>query len=248
MNLAKRNLNIGLIGYGKMGKTIEKIALTHNHEIILRISSSNTLKLSESHLNQLDVAIEFSDPTAAIENLTLLAQNKIPTVCGTTGWLDAYEDIIELYKSNKAPFLYASNFSIGVNVFFEVNKVLANLMNGLKAYDVNIHESHHTEKKDAPSGTAITLGEQIIESLDRKSEWSSDKDSGAESLRISSAREENVKGYHEIIYTSSIDDIKISHEAHSREGFARGALMAAEWIIGKEGIFSFKDIMADIKE
>jgi len=248
MNLAKRNLNIGLIGYGKMGKTIEKIALTHNHEIILRISSSNTLKLSESHLNQLDVAIEFSDPSAVIENLTLLSQNKIPTVCGTTGWLEAYDDIIELYKSNKTPFLYASNFSIGVNVFFEVNKVLANLMNGLKSYDVNIHESHHTEKKDAPSGTAITLGEQIIECIDRKSEWSSDKDSGAESLKISFAREENVKGYHEIIYTSSIDDIKISHEAHSREGFARGALMAAEWIIGKEGIFSFRDIMTDIKE
>jgi len=248
MNLAKRNLNIGLIGYGKMGKTIEKIALTHNHEIILRISSSNTLKLSESHLNQLDVAIEFSDPSAVIENLTLLSQNKIPTVCGTTGWLEAYDDIIELYKSNKTPFLYASNFSIGVNVFFEVNKVLANLMNGLKAYDVNIHESHHTEKKDAPSGTAITLGEQIIECIDRKSKWSRGKGNGSETLTISSAREENVKGYHEIIYSSEIDDIKISHEAHSRDGFAKGALMAAEWIIGKEGIFSFRDIMTDIKE
>lgn len=246
MNLAKRNLNIGLIGYGKMGKTIEKLALSHNHEIMLRVSSSNTLKLSESSLKQLDVAIEFSDPSAVIDNLRLLAQNKIPTVCGTTGWLDAYDEITELFRSYNTPFLYASNFSIGVNVFFEVNKLLAKLMNGLDSYDVQIMESHHTEKKDAPSGTAITLANQIIDQMGRKSKWVKESGNADDELIIKSEREEDVKGYHEIVYSSSIDDIKISHEAHSRQGFAQGALLAAEWIVGKEGIFSFKDIMENL--
>jgi len=239
-------LNIGLIGYGKMGKTIEKLAVQRNHEVILRISSSNALELSGPNINALDVAIEFSRPESAIDNLTILAENKVPTICGTTGWLDSYDLIKEKFEINDTPFLYASNFSIGVNILFMINKKLSKLMNRFPDYEVDVKESHHIEKKDAPSGTAITIAEQIIDNLDRKSDWKNNQDINPEVLSIHSIREADVKGYHEINYASQIDKISLSHEAYSREGFAMGALTSAEWIVGKKGIFGFHDVMKDL--
>lgn len=238
-------LNIGLIGYGKMGKTIEKLATQRNHEILLRISSKNVLELSGPHISTLDVAIEFSRPESAIENLKLLAQNKVPTVCGTTGWLDSYDEIIELFNENSTPFLYASNFSIGVNIVFEINKQLAKMMNRFPSYEVDIMESHHLEKKDAPSGTAITIANDVIENINNKKSWVNEKSTDAGKLEIISHREPDVKGYHEINYSSKIDKVTLSHEAYSREGFAIGALTSAEWIVGKSGIFRFADVMND---
>lgn len=239
-------LNIGLIGYGKMGKTIEKLATQRNHEIILRISSSNILELSGPNIKALDVAIEFSRPESAINNLTLLAENKVPTICGTTGWLDSYDSIKEKFQAHDTPFLYASNFSIGVNILFMINQKLATIMNQFPEYDVEITESHHIGKKDAPSGTAITIADQIIEKVDRKSKWNNSEKSDPTALNIHSIREADVKGYHQINYTSKIDRLSLAHEAYSREGFAMGALTSAEWIVDKKGIFGFQDVMKDL--
>jgi len=246
MKDSSNKLNIGLIGYGKMGKTIEKLAIKKNHEVVLRISSSNVLEINQNNLDYLSVAIEFSDPTAALKNLKILAENKVATICGTTGWLDHYEDVCNLFKANDTPFLYASNFSIGVNIFFDLNKRLAKMMNAFSNYDIDMMESHHIEKKDAPSGTAITLANQIIHANERKAKWTNETTSNSEDLNIISRREPEVKGFHEINYTSNIDKISISHEAFSREGFASGAITAAEWIQGKQGIFDFSDIMKDM--
>ena len=239
-------LNIGLIGYGKMGKTIEKLAIKKNHEIILRISSKEALELSIPNLKALDVAIEFSRPESAIDNLRILANNRIPTICGTTGWLESYNDIKNLFIENDTPFLYASNFSVGVNILFEINKKLAKMMNRFSEYNVEIMESHHIEKKDAPSGTAITIAEQILENIDRKNDWQNSKSTDSSLLDIESVREADVKGYHEINYVSAIDKISLSHEAYSREGFAMGALLSAEWIVGKTGIYQFADVMKNL--
>ncbi len=239
-------LNIGLIGYGKMGKTIEKLAIKKNHEIILRISSKEALELSIPNLKALDVAIEFSRPESAIDNLRILANNRIPTICGTTGWLESYNDIKNLFIENDTPFLYASNFSVGVNILFEINKKLAKVMNRFSEYNVEIMESHHIEKKDAPSGTAITIAEQILENIDRKNDWQNSKSTDSSLLDIESVREADVKGYHEINYVSAIDKISLSHEAYSREGFAMGALLSAEWIVGKTGIYQFADVMKNL--
>jgi 4-hydroxy-tetrahydrodipicolinate reductase len=239
-------LNIGLIGYGKMGKTIEKLAIKKNHEIILRISSKEALELSIPNLKALDVAIEFSRPESAIDNLRILANKRIPTICGTTGWLESYNDIKNLFIENDTPFLYASNFSVGVNILFEINKKLAKVMNRFSEYNVEIMESHHIEKKDAPSGTAITIAEQILENIDRKNDWQNSKSTDSSLLDIESVREADVKGYHEINYVSAIDKISLSHEAYSREGFAMGALLSAEWIVGKTGIYQFADVMKNL--
>jgi 4-hydroxy-tetrahydrodipicolinate reductase len=239
-------LNIGLIGYGKMGKTIEKLAIKKNHEIILRISSKEALELSIPNLKALDVAIEFSRPESAIDNLRILANKRIPTICGTTGWIESYNDIKNLFIENDTPFLYASNFSVGVNILFEINKKLAKVMNRFSEYNVEIMESHHIEKKDAPSGTAITIAEQILENIDRKNDWQNSKSTDSSLLDIESVREADVKGYHEINYVSAIDKISLSHEAYSREGFAMGALLSAEWIVGKTGIYQFADVMKNL--
>jgi 4-hydroxy-tetrahydrodipicolinate reductase len=239
-------LNIGLIGYGKMGKTIEKLAIKKNHEIILRISSKEALELSIPNLKALDVAIEFSRPESAIDNLRILANKRIPTICGTTGWIESYNDIKNLFIENNTPFLYASNFSVGVNILFEINKKLAKMMNRFSEYNVEIMESHHIEKKDAPSGTAITIAEQILENIDRKNDWQNSKSTDSSLLDIESVREADVKGYHEINYVSAIDKISLSHEAYSREGFAMGALLSAEWIVGKTGIYQFADVMKNL--
>jgi len=226
-----------------MGKTIEKLAITRNHDILLRISSSNVLELNEQNLSKLDVAIEFTNPDAAPNNLAILARNKVPTICGSTAWLDKFDEVSSQFKSNATPFLYASNFSIGVNIFFKVNKYLAELMNKYPTYDIGMTEVHHIEKKDAPSGTAVTLAEQIIEKVERKKEWVKKASVDPSQIDIISIREKDVKGTHTINYSSQIDNISITHEAHKRDGFAMGALLAAEWIQGKQGIFDFDDVL-----
>ena len=241
--MSGKKLKIGLIGYGKMGKTIEKIAIKNGHEVILRISTSNVLELNAKNLNALDVAIEFTSPQSAAKNLEILAQNKVPTVCGSTAWLSDYDRISKLFLENETPFLYSSNFSVGVNVMFAVNKYLAKLMDNLSEYDISMTESHHIEKKDAPSGTGVTLAEQIIENIKRKDGGHQDEKDINDKIEISSIRENDVKGIHEVRYTSSIDEISIRHEAYTREGFAKGSLMAAEFVVGKKGIFSMNDLL-----
>jgi len=238
-----KKLKIGLIGYGKMGKTIESLAQKSGHEIILRISSSNALEMNAKNLEALDIAIEFTTPESAPVNLEILAQNKVPTICGSTAWLSEYDRIAKLFIDNDTPFLYASNFSIGVNVMFAVNKYLAKIMDHLPEYDISMTESHHTEKKDAPSGTGVTLAEQIIENVDRKAGWHQTDNAISDKIHITSIREKDVKGLHDVKYTSAIDEISLKHEAYSREGFAKGALMAAEYVYGKKGIFTMNDVL-----
>ena len=236
-------LKIGLIGYGKMGKTIEKIAIKKGHEISLRISSSNVLDLNAQSLNLLDVAIEFTSPESAAHNLKILGENKVPTVCGSTAWLSEYQRIADLFEQNNTPFIYASNFSVGVNVMFAVNKYLAKIMNSLPEYEIGMVESHHIEKKDAPSGTGVTLAEQIIENVERKASWHQSGENLTDKIKIDSIREEDVKGIHDVKYTSVIDEISLKHEAFSRDGFANGAILAAEYIYDKKGIFTMNDIL-----
>lgn len=230
-------MKIALLGYGKMGKTIEKLALERGHEIVLKIDDSKT----SYDISVADVAIEFSTPDSAFGNIVSCVQKQVPVVVGTTGWLKNYERAVEICKEYRGAFLYASNFSIGVNVFFALNKKLAKLMAPLKNYDVSIEEIHHTQKLDAPSGTAITLAEGIIQNSD-KTAWKLGQ-AGTTEIPIEAKRVENVPGTHIITYESQVDTIEIKHTAHSREGFALGAILAAEWILGKEGVFSMTDVL-----
>ena len=230
-------MNIALIGYGKMGQTIEKIALERGHNITHRIEDEN----SSRDFKKVGVAIDFSIPDAAFKNITSCFEQGIPVVSGTTGWLNRYDEAVEICKKNKAAFIYASNFSLGVNIFFELNKKLAELMTPFKEYSVGIEETHHTQKLDAPSGTAISLAEQIIEKSERTG-WKLDKAEENE-IPVVAKRIENVPGTHTVSYDSNIDTISIEHIAHSREGFALGAVIAAEWIIGKSGVFKMKDVL-----
>ncbi|ATA69035.1 4-hydroxy-tetrahydrodipicolinate reductase [Capnocytophaga cynodegmi] len=230
-------MKIALLGYGKMGKTIEKLALERGHEIVLKIDDSKT----SYDISVADVAIEFSTPDSAFGNIVSCVQKQVPLVVGTTGWLKNYDKAVEICKEYRGAFLYASNFSIGVNVFFALNKKLAKLMAPLKNYDVSIEEIHHTQKLDAPSGTAITLAEGIIQNSD-KTAWKLGQ-AGTTEISIEAKRIENVPGTHIITYESQVDTIEIKHTAHSREGFALGAILAAEWILGKEGVFSMTDVL-----
>ena len=231
-------MNIALIGYGRMGKAIEEILVQRGHDVVLKISRT---PLPEE-LKNIDVAIEFSKPEYAFDNLKVLLENKIATICGTTGWLDNQEAINKLAISNNTAFLYASNFSLGVNLFFELNQVLARMMNKYRnEYQINLEEIHHTQKLDAPSGTAITIAEGIIENTTYNT-WSMEENS-EEIIPIEAKRIENVPGTHIVQYTSDVDTIEISHTAHSRKGFALGAVIAAEWIWNKEGIFTMKDVL-----
>ena len=230
-------MNIALLGYGKMGKTIEQIAISRGHHIVLKIDQHTT----DYDITQADVAIDFSVPNAAVKNLSKALNNNIPVISGTTGWLNDYDDIIRLCEERDGAFIYASNFSIGVNIFFELNKHLAKMMSQLEAYKLNLEEIHHTQKLDAPSGTAITLAEGIIENSNYK-KWSLDK-SDSETIPITAKRIEDVPGTHSIVYDSTVDSIEIKHVAKNREGFALGAVIAAEWIIGKTGIFTMKDVL-----
>jgi len=240
-------MNIALIGYGKMGHTIERIAQERGHDIVLRITTANKNELTTTNLQQADVAIEFTNPTAAKENVIACINAGLPVVCGTTGWNSVMEgtgkdEVAEAMIKNNTAFLKTSNFSIGVNIFFEVNKLLASLMDEQPAYNVTIEEIHHTQKKDAPSGTAITLAEQILDSIERKKQWALDKHN-TNDLQITAHRKEDVPGTHSVKYSSPIDDIEIIHTAHNRDGFALGAVLAAEFIVGKKGIFTMADVL-----
>lgn len=230
-------MKIALLGYGKMGKTIERLAEGRGHEIIFRITED----LEKFDLQKADVAIDFSVPDAAFNNITTCFRQQIPVVSGTTGWLQQYDDAVKICKENNSAFIYASNFSLGVNLFFELNKQLAQMMKNFPEYKVGIEEIHHTQKLDAPSGTAITLAEQILETSEKKA-WKLDAVAEDE-LPITAKRIENVPGTHIISYDSPVDTIKIEHIAHSRDGFALGAIVAAEWLQHKKGIFSMKDVL-----
>jgi len=236
-------MKIALVGYGKMGKTIEEIALEKGHEIIYRIDINNQDLLEKENLQQADVAIEFSTPDTAYHNILKCLEAGVPVVSGTTGWLDKLEDIKQRCRQHNGAFLYASNFSIGVNIFFEINKKLAELMASQEQYEISMEEVHHTQKKDAPSGTAITLAEQILERIDRKSTWINELTDNPSELSIISKRIDPAPGTHTVNYHSKIDDITIIHTAHSRKGFASGAVIAAEWLVGKKGIFGMKDVL-----
>lgn len=230
-------MKIALLGYGKMGKTIEQIAVARGHEIVLKIDNAET----PYDITIADVAIEFSTPNSAFANISNSLTHKVPVVAGTTGWLSQYNEAVALCKAQQTAFLYASNFSIGVNVFFALNKTLAKLMSGLKEYEVAIEEIHHTQKLDVPSGTAITLAEGIIAETD-KTGWHLDTAAENE-IPIVAKRIDNTPGTHIITYSSEVDTIEIKHTAHNRNGFALGAVMAAEWIVGKQGVFTMSDVL-----
>ncbi|MEF3078677.1 4-hydroxy-tetrahydrodipicolinate reductase [Winogradskyella poriferorum] len=230
-------MNIALLGYGRMGKSIETIALDRNHNITLKATSSTTT----FDFSETDVAIDFSIPSTAVNNIKKAIEAGVPVISGTTGWLDHYDEVLDYCKSNNGTFLYASNFSLGVNIFFEINSRLSQLMASVEGYDTEIEEIHHTQKLDAPSGTAITLAEQIIDNTRYKG-WTLNKPNSDE-LHIEAKRIPEVPGTHEITYNSEIDSISIKHTAHSRQGFALGAVIAAEWIKDKKGIFSMKDVL-----
>lgn len=236
-------MHIALIGYGKMGKAIEEIALQRNHTVILIIDENNTADFTKENLSKADVAIEFTSPHSAFENVKKCIEWNTPVVCGSTGWTERLDEMIKYCKEKNGSFIYSSNFSIGVNIFFELNKKLAALMSSHPDYAVSIEETHHTQKKDAPSGTAITLAEQIIKQLPDKKRWVNNESNNPEELPIISKRIDPAAGTHGIKYSSSIDDIEIIHTAHSRQGFAAGAVLAAEFIKDRKGYFSMKDVL-----
>lgn len=232
-------MKIALIGYGKMGKAIEAMAVAKGHTIITQIDSSSSL----SPIHQADVAIEFSQPAAVVRNLTACFEAGVPVVCGTTGWLAEIKKVEEQCIQLGGTFFYASNFSLGVNIFFKVNELLAGMMNQYPAYDISIDEIHHTQKKDAPSGTAITLADGILKKVARKNEWVNQQSGNPSQIAIQSIRMDPAPGTHTVKYTSPIDDIEIKHTAHSRDGFAMGALLVAEWIRGKKGVLGMGDFL-----
>jgi len=230
-------MKIALLGYGKMGKVIEKIALERGHQIVLRKGSSDTFE----GLTQADVAIDFSVPTSAVSHISECLNHNIPVISGTTGWLENYTDMVNLCQEKNGSFIYGSNFSLGVNIFFELNDYLAKMMKNLSDYNVSMEEIHHTQKLDAPSGTAISLAEGIIKNTDYTN-WTLENASTNE-IYIDAKRIENIPGTHSVFYDSKVDQIEIKHTAHSREGFALGSVIAAEWLIGKKGVFTMKDVL-----
>ena len=240
-------MNLALIGYGKMGHAIERIAQARGHRIVLKITSSNLADFTPENLAAADVAIEFTSPEAAPGNVACCLNAGIATVCGTTGWNERLSEAKALAATNGAAFLHASNFSIGVNIFFEINRHLARLMAGRADYQVAMEEVHHLQKKDAPSGTAITLAEQILEAIPALDGWALAGGGTAvtpDKLPITAIREEGVPGTHTVSWTSTADTIELKHAAHSREGFALGAVLAAETICGKRGVFTMQDVLA----
>lgn len=230
-------MNIALFGYGKMGKMIEKIALDRGHKIVAKID----VDTKEIDFSKMDVAIDFSMPTAAFGNIKQCISHNVPIISGTTGWLQDYEKAVTLCQEKKGAFIYASNYSLGVNIFFELNNYLAKMMQHLDQYNVRMEETHHTQKLDAPSGTAITLAEGVLANS-KYENWSLDQGNDNE-LVITAKRENDVPGTHLVEYNSNVDSIEIKHTAHNREGFALGAVIASEWIIGKTGVFSMRDVL-----
>lgn len=250
-------MNIVLLGYGKMGKAIEQVALDRGHQIAARIDRRDGPDDNQNDLTTLtgdavDVVIEFSSPESAADNIMACLERGWPVVCGTTGWLDRRPAIEQLCHDRNGAFFYASNYSIGVNLFFRLNKILAQFMRNYPSYRVSMTEIHHTEKKDAPSGTAITLAEGIMQHLPAKRRWTSKETDGTNSLmdtadavEIESLREGEVPGTHTVRYESAVDRIDITHVAHSRQGFALGAVVAAEWLVGREGVFGMDDLLGE---
>ena len=236
-------MKIALVGYGKMGHAIEEIALQKGHEIVLKIDVNNANELTNENLQKADVAIEFTSPHSAVENLKKCFDAGVPAVCGSTGWLEQWDEIKKYCLDKNGSLVYASNFSIGVNLFFEVNAFLAKLMEKHKEYDVLLEEIHHTQKKDAPSGTAITLAKQVLQNITRKKVWVNNISDNSEELEIISERIDPAPGTHKVKYKSAIDEIEIIHTAHNRKGFASGAVLAAEFIQGKKGVYSMKDVL-----
>jgi len=236
-------MKIAIIGYGKMGKAIEEIAIAKGHEIVLKIDVSNTADFTKENIQKANVAIEFTGPHTAFENITKCIHWGVPVISGSTGWLDNFENAKKLCEEKKGCLIYASNFSIGVNLFFEINKQVAALMEPYENYDVSMTETHHTEKKDAPSGTAISLAEQILAKIGRKNKWVNEPSSEASDLLIRSERIDPAPGTHSVTYDSPIDSIEITHTAHTRKGFAGGAVLAAEFANQKMGIFTMKDVL-----
>lgn len=236
-------MKIALIGYGKMGKTIERLAKTKGHDIVLIIDKDNLQDFTKENLQKVDVAIEFSQPESAFENIKKCLEAKVPVITGTTGWLDKLSEARQICEQTGSAMIQATNFSIGVNIFFALNHYLAKMMNAQPQYEVKIEEIHHTQKLDAPSGTAISLAKDILNEIERKTNWVNHENSNPEELAIISKRIDPAPGTHEVTYQSEIDTIKISHEAHSREGFALGAIVAAGWIVGKQGFFTMQDVL-----
>mgnify|MGYP006075415061 FL=1 len=231
-------MKIALFGYGKMGKEIEQIALQRGHEIVLKINEGEQYDISIA-----DIAIDFSVPNAALSNIASCFRNNVPVISGTTGWLDDFDKAIDVCKENNGSFIYASNFSIGVNIFFELNKQLAKMMNSQKEYSINVEEIHHTKKLDTPSGTAITLAEGIINNTSKRDWQLKETQVNAGTIPIEAKRILDVPGTHIISYESQIDSIEIKHTAHNRKGFALGAVIAAEWLNNKIGIYTMKDVL-----
>lgn len=230
-------MKIALLGYGKMGKEIERIALQRGHEIVLKVDENTGIY----NITDAAVAIEFSVPDKAVENIKNCLLNQVPVVSGTTGWLAHLDEVKNYCTEQNGSFIYASNYSLGVNLFFELNTQLAKMMNKFNTYNVSLEEIHHTQKLDAPSGTAISLAEQIIQNSE-KTNWSLNP-STEQDLLITAKREDNVPGIHSVFYTSEVDTIEIKHTAFNRQGFALGAIIAAEWLVDKKGVFSMKDVL-----
>jgi 4-hydroxy-tetrahydrodipicolinate reductase len=230
-------MKIALLGYGKMGQVIERIALERGHTIVLKKDENNTYQ----GLENADVAIDFSVPMAAVTNISSCFEANVPVVSGTTGWLAQFDEMIALCNNKNGGFIYSSNYSLGVNIFFELNSYLAKMMANLKNYQVSMEEIHHTQKLDEPSGTAISLANGIIENTDYTN-WTLDSPNQGE-IKINALREGTVPGTHSIDYTSEVDSIEIKHTAHNREGFALGAVIAAEWLAGKKGVYTMKDVL-----
>ncbi|UKM65027.1 4-hydroxy-tetrahydrodipicolinate reductase [Flavobacteriaceae bacterium GSB9] len=231
-------MKIALLGYGKMGKTIEQIALKRGHDVVLTIDKDD----HDYDITKADVAIDFSIPNVAFNNISNCLNNGVPVISGTTGWLDKYDDAVALCKEKNGAFIYASNYSLGVNIFFELNKTLAKMMSALKQYNISMEEIHHTQKLDAPSGTAISLAEDIIANHGSYKNWKLDE-SDTNTISIVAKRIEDVPGTHTVTYQSEVDTITIEHEAHNRQGFALGAVIAAEWITGRSGVFTMNDVL-----
>jgi 4-hydroxy-tetrahydrodipicolinate reductase len=231
-------MKIALLGYGKMGQTIEQIALSRGHDVILKIDKND----HNYDISKADIAIDFSIPSVAFNNISNCIDNNVPVISGTTGWLEDYNKVVNLCKEKNGAFIYASNFSLGVNIFFELNKTLAKMMSQLKQYKVSLEEIHHTQKLDAPSGTAISLANDIISAHTSYNEWKLDEN-GENIIPITAKRIKDVPGTHTVSYQSEVDTITIEHVAHNRQGFALGAIIAAEWLVGKTGVFTMNDVL-----
>jgi 4-hydroxy-tetrahydrodipicolinate reductase len=236
-------MKIALLGYGKMGKEIEAMALSRHHEIVLKIDAFNLDQFTPENLSRADVAIDFSTPDSAFSNIMKCFEAGVPVVCGTTGWLSRFDEVKKKCADLNQAFFYASNFSVGMNIFFALNKYLARLMNPVTDYDVSIREIHHVHKLDAPSGTAITLAMDLIAKMDRKKKWELNQSGDPAALKITAVREDEVPGTHVVTYESEVDSIEITHLAKNRRGLALGAILAAEFINGKKGVYSMQDMM-----